>query len=48
MNSSLEVLIVLPLLVLEDPFGLPGNMGYVPGMYMPLEDAYAEGTGLMP
>jgi hypothetical protein len=50
MNSSLALLlfIVLLLLLLDDPFGLPANMGYVPGMYIPFDDAYAEGIGLMP
>ena len=50
MNSSLTLLLfmVLPLLVLDDPLGLPANIGYVPGMYMPLDDAYPEGTGLIP
>jgi len=38
---------VLPLLVLDDPLGLPARIGYVPGMYIPLDEAYPDGTGLM-
>ena len=50
MNSSLALLlfIVLLLLLFDDPLGLPAKIGYEPGIYMPPDEVYTEGTGLIP
>lgn len=45
MNSSLALLLCVELLVLvlDDPFGLRLNIGYVDGMYIPPDEGYPEG-----